>query len=112
MDNAPCHPKSFIDCFSNVKVIFLPKKTTSMLQPLDADIIINVKVKYRKKLSKFVILRISSNVKVTHSIQEVSILKGISKSAWGEVPEQTIINCFHKCGFRKKHPDVQVLDKP
>ena len=29
IDNAPSHPELFIDCFSHVKIVFLPKNTTS-----------------------------------------------------------------------------------
>ena len=32
------------------------------------------------------------------------------KSAWGEVSEETIVNCFKKCGFQKSQPDVQLTD--
>lgn len=42
MDNASCHPHNLADTFSNI--------TTSMMQPLDAGIIVNWKVKYKKKL--------------------------------------------------------------
>ena len=110
MDNAPCHPESLSERYSNIKVAFLPKNTTSRLQPLDGRIIRNFKLKYRKKLLKFVISRI--NVKATDIIQEVDVLKAISwiKSAWGEVSEETIVNCFKKCGFRKSQPDVQLTD--
>ena len=61
---------------------------------------------------KFVISRINDNVKATDIIQEVNILKAISwtKSAWGEISEETIVNCFKKCGFRKSHPDVQLTN--
>ena len=92
--------------------MFLPKNTTSRLQPLDAGIIRNFKLKYRKKLLKFVISRINDNVKATDIIQEVDVLKAISwiKSAWGEVSEETIVNCFKKCGFQKSQPDVQLTD--
>ena len=77
--------------------------TTSRLQPLDAGVIRNSKLKYREKLLKFVISRINDNVKVTDIIQEVDVLKAISwiKSARGEVSEETIVNCFKKCGLRK-----------
>ena len=83
---------------------------TSRLQPLDAEIIRNFKLNYRKKLLKFMISRINDNVKATGIIQEV--LKAISwiKSAWGEVSEETIVNCFKKYGFRKSQPDVQLTD--
>ena len=84
MDNVPCHPESLSERYSNIKVVFLPKNTTSRLQPLDAEIIRNFKLKYRKKLLEFVISRINDNVKATDIIQEVDILKAISwiKYAW------------------------------
>ena len=112
MDNTPCHPESLSERYSNIKILFLPKNAIFRLQPLDAGIIRNFKLKYRKKLLKFVISRINDNVKATDIIQEVDVLKAISwiKSAWGEVSEETIVNCFKKCGFRKSQPDVQLTD--
>ena len=57
LDNATCHRKSIIDSFSQIKTIFLFKYTTSRLQPLDAAITQNFKVKYRKALVKYVLAR-------------------------------------------------------
>ena len=54
LDNATCHPESMIGQFLQIKIIFLPKNATSRLQPLD-DIIQNLKVKYRKRLVKYVL---------------------------------------------------------
>ena len=85
---------------------------TSRLQPLDAGIIKNFKHKDRKKRLKFVISRINDNVKAQDIIQEVDVLKAISwiKSAWGEVTEETIVNCFKQCGIRKSQPEIQLTD--
>ena len=58
------------------------------------------------------ISRINKNVKATDIVQEVDVLKAISwiKSAWGELSEETIVNCFKKCGFWKSQLDVQLTD--
>jgi hypothetical protein len=45
MDNAACHDSSLV--LSNVKLLFLPPNTTSLLQPLDAGIIANLKAQYK-----------------------------------------------------------------
>ena len=64
---------------------------------------------------KCVISRINDNRKASDTIQEVDALKAISwiKAAWKEVSDQTVINCFRKCGFRNqtRDEDVQTLDQ-
>ena len=46
-------------------------------------------------------------------IKEFDGLKAISwiKSAWWEVSDQIVINCFRKCGFQKERLYVQALDQ-
>ena len=48
--------------------------------------------------------RIDDNRKTSEIIQEVDVLKAISwiEAACEEVSDQTITNCFRKCGFRNK----------
>ena len=75
LDNATCHLESMDGKFSNIKIVFLSKNTTSRLQPLDAGIIRNFKVKYRKSLVKYVLLRINDNASAAEIVQEVNILK-------------------------------------
>ena len=58
LNNAPVHPENLVGKCSNIKILFLPKNTTSRLLPLDAGIIKNFKVKYQKKLLRHVTARI------------------------------------------------------
>ena len=50
LDYVSSHPPELSKKFSHIKVIFLPKNTTSHVQPLDAGIIKNFKVQYRELL--------------------------------------------------------------
>ena len=77
LDNATCHPESMDDKFSNIKIVFLPKNTTSRLQPLDAGIIPNFNVKYRTSLVKYVLSRINDNASAAVIVQDVNILIAI-----------------------------------
>ena len=61
-DNATFHPESME--FSDIKILYLPKNITSRLQSLDAGIIQNCKVKYRKLLAKHGLSRINDNTSV------------------------------------------------
>ena len=66
IDNATCHA-----------IIFLLKNTTSRLQPLDAGIIQNFKVKYRKTLVKYVLARINDYSSAMQVIKDINILMAI-----------------------------------
>ena len=53
-DNVSSHPSSIKGMFSNIKIEFHPKNTTSRTQPLDAGIIKTWKVHYRRKLLRYI----------------------------------------------------------
>lgn len=89
--------------FSHIKVIFLPKNTTSRLQPLDAGIIKNFKVIYKKKIVSHALSQIqSSSLTATEINKQVDVLTAIRwiKHSWEQVKESTIQHCFRHCGFR------------
>ena len=98
LDNAPVHPESLVGKYSHIRVVFLPKNTTSRLQPLDAGIIQSFKVKYRK--SYYVMWLQGYQTNVMDVVKEVDILQAITwaAAAWKEVSEMAIKNCFGKCG--------------
>ena len=49
LDNASSHPPHLADLCPNIKVVFFPPNTTSLLQPLDQHVIKSFKSKYLKK---------------------------------------------------------------
>ena len=91
-----------MDQFSQFKIVFLPKNTTSRLQPLDAGIIQNFKVNYRKRLVKYVLARIQEDAWKTQIVKGVDVLVAIRwiQEVWKEVSNSTIKNCFEKCGIK------------
>ena len=52
LDNASPNPETLQGNLKNIKLVFIPKNTTSQLQLCDAGVIRNFKVKYRKQLLK------------------------------------------------------------
>ena len=51
IDNCKAHPNNL--SFSNLKIIFLPAYTTSVLQPMDAGVIKCCKIYYRQEWLAF-----------------------------------------------------------
>ncbi|KAG7163294.1 Tigger transposable element-derived protein 1-like 77 [Homarus americanus] len=61
LDNAPEHSPLLLDRHPNVKVVFLPPNTTSILQPMDQEFICNVEAAFSAK--KFNLLNDYTNTK-------------------------------------------------
>ena len=74
-DNAKCHPETAQVRLKNIKLVFLPKNTSSRLQPLYAGIIRNFKHKYRKLLVRYVV---NEGRTASQKIEEVHVLKAIT----------------------------------
>ena len=107
-DSAACHPETAHAGLKNIKLVFLPKNTTSRLQPLDAGIIRNFKHKYRKLLVRCVVSRIDEGKTASQIIEGVHVLKAITwlQTAWKSVVPETIKHCFKKCGFNVGNTSV------
>lgn len=113
MDNAPCHPPSLeSENLSNITIKFLPKNTTSKTQPLDAGIIKNWKVKYKKKLLRYVCSKVDGAKSASEIVKSVNVSMAIEwgKQAWNEVTPDTIVNCFKKTKLYPK--EVEEEDDP
>ena len=103
VDNASCHNSGIELELSNVKVQFLPKNTTSIMQPLDMGIIAATKVLFRKKMCKAMITELDKNAFASASdlSKKLTLLQGIEffVEAWNEVSVATIANCWRKSGL-------------
>ena len=100
----------------NVKLVFLPPNTTSLIQPCDIGIIRSIKHNYRKNMVSRIISEIDdagSELSATTLTKAVTLLDAVHmlRSAWAAVTTSTVINCFGKAGFRKT-ADVDPLPDP
>jgi hypothetical protein len=96
LDNAPCHPADVP--LSNIKLLFFPANTTSVVQPLDQGVIHSFKVHYRKHLVKHIIARCSTAQSIEDIV--VSALDAVNwiDSSWRAVTETTICQTFRAAG--------------
>ena len=101
LDNAPCHPHSDADMFSNVKLAFLLKNSTSRSQPLDAGIIKAWKVKTKQKLLRYICSQVDSNNKASEIVKSVLLLQAVQwgKQAWDEVQPRNSTEMFQESGI-------------
>jgi hypothetical protein len=106
LDNAPVHSRD--KAFSNVKLLFLPRNTTSISQPLDQGIIRSFKQKYRNFLSRE--LLINENHSRMEFFASINLLKAflLLTKAWAEVSKETIECCFCKSGVILKMKIIQL----
>ena len=91
-DNTTCHPETAQARLKNMKLVSLPKSTTSRLQHLDAGIIRNFKHKYRKLLVLYVVSRIDEGKTAFQIIEAVHVLKTVTwlQTGWQSVVPKTI----------------------
>ncbi|XP_072000501.1 tigger transposable element-derived protein 1-like [Engystomops pustulosus] len=99
LDNAPGHPNTLDDMHPNVKVVFLPPNTTSIIQPMDQGVIASFKAYYlRRTFSQAV--RVTQNNEITlkefwknYNISDA--IKNIADS-WDEVKETNMRGVWNK----------------
>lgn len=88
IDNAPSHISLELN---NVRVEFLPKNTTAFLQPMDAGIIQNFKVKYKTKLVQWIIDRLECSQPTRIDLHSTILFV---VDSWKNVSSNTIRNCW------------------
>ena len=90
VDNCPGHP--IVDRLKAIELVFLPPNATSKTQAMDQDVIHSLKTKYCRKIIKQLIRAVN----MKNKLPQTSILDAMQllQSAWSEVLELTIKNCF------------------
>ncbi|XP_046571298.1 tigger transposable element-derived protein 6-like [Haliotis rubra] len=88
LDNAPSHATcqlTYVTCH------FLPPNTTSHIQPIDAGIIKNFKLMYKKQQMKLYLDNSQNETPQSLGVKRALLF---IRTAWNEVKQQTVINCW------------------
>ena len=90
LDNCPAHPD--VSNLTNVKLVFLPTNTTSVLQPMGQGVIRSLKPQYRWRMC---ITALEKN----QLLSKISILQAMMTlvSSWNAVPPHVIVKCVVVC---------------
>lgn len=102
IDNCTAHCE--VSSLKAIKLIFLPPNTISKLQPCDQGIIRCVKFYYRKEMIRRAIDAFDK--KISFQIDLLEALT-ILRSAWRNVSQTTIQNCFRHAGFALVEVKIQ-----
>lgn len=104
LDNAPSHPVNLDETNDQVKLIFLPANTTSLLQPMDQGVIATFKMYYlRRNFNQLIeAMDCSENGNELDSIRnfwrEYNILQAVEniKKSWEEVTKSNMNKVWRK----------------
>ena len=72
-----CHPESMTDSFSQTNVTFLTTNITLRFKPLDAEVIQNFQVKYKKRPVERFFAQITENSSESRIKKDIDILMPI-----------------------------------
>jgi DDE superfamily endonuclease len=110
-DNCSAHPPSLQETLGHIQLEFLPKNTTSVVQPMDQGVIHSLKSKYRVKLLTHIIKEVEGKEKTASDVK-IDVLMAMNwvKFAWDSVTKDTIANCFREALFVKDAADLGDVD--
>lgn len=87
---------------TNIKIVFLPPKTTSVQQPCDQGVIQTVKATYHREMCRQVLREIdTSNLSAPEIAKKRNILDSVLllNEAWEAIDQITLRNCWSKSGL-------------
>ena len=105
LDNASSHKIDFESLCPNVRVLFMPPNTSSLMQPMDQNVIANLKAHYLRRTFRKLIHETEGEGKPTveEFWKKVDILQAIYiiERAWGEVSSRVL-----NAAWRKIYPSA------
>lgn len=93
LDNASSHPHTLTDISENIKLVFLPPNTTSLLQPLDQGVIQTLKSYYlQSTLADLVKVTNEKGISVRDYWRNFNIKDALNflKMTWDDVPSKCL----------------------
>ena len=104
------------DELKNIKLIFLPANTTSLIQPMDQGVIQNWKCHYKSELNRRIVraLELDPTLTAMETAKQFTLLNAIylAHEAWKRVTPKTIANCFAKGGFVQRAEAEETEEPP
>ena len=96
LDNAPSHPDPSILKDGNIQVLFFPPNVTSIGQPMDQGLLELVKMKYRRRLLRYILTDDDSGlIEQLKKVDMLDVVRWIL-DLWNEVQPITMIRAWQK----------------
>lgn len=100
VDNASVHgKKNSLPRFEHVRVVFLPKNTTSILQPLDLGVIACVKMRYKNRILNRAVDLIEGGYDGDPYRIDLRLASLWIYEIWEQMENEIIFNCWKKSGI-------------
>ncbi|CAM2111791.1 unnamed protein product [Caretta caretta] len=98
LDNCPVHPttENLVSCDGKIKVSYLPKNTTSEIQPLDQGIISVFKQNYHREMIKWMVVNNNSSVDTSLASLNLKEVCHLGGKAWNAISAGCIERCWIK----------------
>nr|XP_032834220.1 tigger transposable element-derived protein 1-like isoform X5 [Petromyzon marinus] len=114
LNNAPGHPPTLSELSEHVRVEFLPKNTTPLIQPMDQGVIRTFNVYYMRRTMEQIVANTDKDVQTIREFwRSYNIMDAIDNinEAWNEVAQTTLNACWGKLWKECKH-DLTGLQDP
>ena len=112
IDNCPAHPSTDLLSTDDGKItaVFLPKNTTSILQPLDGGLIGMLKKKYHSQMLNHIVFR---EGELSEIVKKVTLKDALymTVNSWNEISEEAVKKVWKKMLFsetkEKEYDDTE-----